>query len=244
MAGPETQKPVPKQGSESEALTSQNAVASAEERTESAKKSGRRAAEASLDEMETREIDQPIDKEELKKLTEGYPEVNPDKYRDIVAGSLKNIKEQAGPAGSLHKGRYQMIAEDGHKYIYIRDNTHTPPDRLFRKSEPEKIVIVGELDYDKFASPNFEGSYTEVEGEIAERIIATAKKMRRFKGNPPTATLYVEDLIREKKVTEQEFVDNEILRQVELNKDRIGSRIAFMVNLGGAVKVFVGKEKQ
>jgi hypothetical protein len=222
MGGLETQKPAPKQAGKSEALTSENAIASIDEKAESVEKIGRRAAtEASLDEMETREIDQPI--KNLPVLTKGYPEVNSAKYKDIVAQALENVKKEAGKAGNIHGSKFEVTWKDGYEYIYIRDNTHKPSDRLFRS---ENAVTSVENEY---ADANLKEGYSEATEKIAQKILKVAQG--RFKGNPPVANLYIEDL-----------VNNRIISH-EAGKD-IDGDLAFIIKIGGKTRVFLGWEKK
>lgn len=182
-------------------------------------------AEENKDEMKTQEIDQPIDKERLNKLTKGYPEVNSAKYKDIVAQALENVKKEAGKAGNIHGSRFEVTWKDGHEYIYIRDNTHKPSDRLFRNENAVTSVAK------EYAKANLKEGYTEATGDMAKRIARVAERLNRFKGNPPVASLYIEDLR-----------DGNIITAKE--SEEIDGDLAYLIKVSGKTTVFLGYEKK
>jgi len=177
--------------------------------------------------METEHKDEPIAKEKLNELTEGFHEVTErnELYNGIIETGKKQLIEKNGQVDHGIKSKVADI-RDGveYTYIYLRDNFHTPKDRLF-KSEVEKEVSVNKFTENEYASANLEEGYIEYTGEKSVKIINAVKGL--LEGNPPSTIVDLKDLVK-----------NNLLSKKERKK--IDGDILYAVKLKGKIRLFMG----
>jgi hypothetical protein len=177
-----------------------------------------------MPDMETKTEDQPIEAEELKKLSKGYPEIDAKGHQDIVNDAKRGIKEASKANDNLHKSTFVAVGKDGYEYVYIYDNTNTPKDRLFRSENP---VVSVENEY---AAANLKDGYKEATGKRAETIAKAIVRAKVLGGEPPTGIVNIGDLVA-----------NRILTQEDA--DAIDGDVAFAIKIKGKVKIYFGWAK-
>jgi len=163
-------------------------------------------------EPEIKEPDMPLEKyTDFDKLTFGYPEVkNLNKYKSVInelKTQFKKSEESKGREFGEHKDRANIIGEDSHEYVLVRDNTHKPPDRLFRSPEPideevqanrDAVVSTQIEEYKPLVIRN-EQLKKKVE-KITKRM---EKEIKKEKG-PYAYAVKLEDLVNARMITQEE----------------------------------------
>lgn len=172
---------------------------------------------------EVEHIDQPIEPEMLKEMTKGYPEVKAKKYAKLVKMAKDAVAKSAG--GTLpHQASIPMTGEDGHEYVYVRDNTSNPADRLFRSPEA-KVSILDET---------LEEGYAEAPKKMASRIIKAAKRFGLLKGmqNGESFTISIDD------GTNESLVANNLMTAEQA--EEVDGDVVAIVKAKGKFKAYFG----
>ena len=178
-------------------------------------------------EPEIERENQPIGPEELKKISKGYPEIKiTGEHKEMIATAKKNIKEtkKSGDV-TLHGSSAEIVGKDGHEYVYLRDETQKPSDRLF-KSEAPVVAMKNEL----VSAELSEYVPLKMKGKL-KRIAKLVQKELKNDAGPMT---YLMDL--------DELVTNRLLTQDDADNMEDGDTICAYKDTGkkGKITYFLG----